>query len=107
MKKLFIAVMLLCLCMNNSSAQEVVRNGNTFSQVNKSTSHKADTLITSYVWQDSKGVKSPIIINKSTGRCYVWKTSKNNKRYKKYMDAEICQTICRELGIEYKSRNRK
>ena len=105
MKKIFFtALMMLALCMNNSSAQNVVRNGNTFSQVNKSTSHKADTLVTSYVWQDSKGVKSPIIINKSTGRCYVWKTSKNNKRYKKYMEPEVCKVICKELNIEYKPK---
>ena len=108
MKKLvFAAMMLLTLCMNNSNAQvKVVREGKTFKQVNKGRSHKADTLVTGFTYEYN-GIKYPVVINKSTGSCYIWKTSKKGRLYKQYMIPEISQQICKELNIEYKPKNRK
>ena len=109
MKKLFIAAMMLLSWNVGVQAQEVVREGKTFKQVNKGRStHKADTLITSFTFEDSKGNVYPIIINKATGSCYVWKKSaKSGKMYKQYMKPEVSQEIAGECGVEYKPRNKK
>lgn len=104
-KMLFTALMMLTLCVNNSSAQTVVREGKVFKSQGRSTTAK-DTLVTTYKWE-AGGVQYPIIVNKSTGSCYIWKKSKNNKTYRMYMKSEVSQAICNELGIEYKPRNRK
>ena len=103
-KLLFAALMMLTLCVNNSSAQ-VVRDGKVFKSQGRSTS-KADTLVTTYKWE-AGGTQYPIIVNKSTGSCYIWKKSKNNKMYKMYMKPEVSEQICKELNIEYKPRNRR
>lgn len=105
MKKLFIAaIMLLSLSVNNSSAQ-VVRDGKTFKQVSSKQKAKADTLVTAFEFQDAKGTKYPIIINKSSGRCYIWKTSsKTGKLYKSYMKEEVSREIARECNINYKEK---
>lgn len=98
-------MMLIALCgmffiAAHSNAQSVVRKGNNFSQVSNTT---RDTLETEYTFTDSKGVVYPIIINKATGRCYVWRvSSKTQKGYRAYLKAEISQTIAKELGVEYK-----
>lgn len=105
MKKLFIAaIMLFSLGVNNSTSQTIVRNGNVF-QSHGRTSHKADTLVTTYKFE-SGGTQYPIIINKSSGRCFIWKTSRNGKLYKMYMKPEVSQAVCRELNIEYKPNRR-
>ena len=110
MKKfIFATIMLLALGVNNSSiyAQSVVRSGNTFKSSSVRTTHKADTLVTKFVFQDSKGVEYPIIVNKDSGACYVWKKSgKTGKYYRQYMKPEISQAVCKELGIEYKTRKK-
>jgi hypothetical protein len=94
MKKLIIAaVLLLALGVNNSiaQAQNVVREG------------KKDTLLTSYRFEDSKGTLYPIIINKASGRCYVWKRSgKTGNMYKRYMKPEVSRQIAKELNIPFK-----
>lgn len=109
MKKLIIAAMMLMGWNAGIQAQNVVREGKTFKQASKSRSvHKADTLVTTYTFEDSKGNTYPIIINKSTGSCYVWKkSSKSDKMYKQYMKSEVSQEIAGELGIEYKPKNNK
>lgn len=96
---------MLLLCMNNSSAQNVVREGNTFSQVSNRVSTR-DTLVTSYTFKDSSGKQYPIIVNKGSGSCYVCRISKNGKFYRQYMKSEICMEICKELKIEYKPRKK-
>lgn len=110
MKKfIFAAIMLLALGVNNSNiyAQSIVRSGNTFkSSNNRSTNTKKDTLVTKYTFEDSKGIQYPIIINKKSGSCYVWKTSKDGKKYPQYMKSEVSSSICKELGIEYKSKKK-
>ena len=102
-KLLFAALMMLTLCVNNSSAQNVVKNGNTFKSV-KSTA-KGDTLLTKFFFEDSKGNKYPIIVMKKSGRCYVWKKSgKTGKLYKQYMKPEVSKAVCKEVGINYKEK---
>ena len=97
--------MMLCLGVNNSISQTIERKGKVFVSKGRST-HKADTLVTSFKFE-AGGVQYPIIINKSTGSCYIWKKSRNNKMYRQYMKPEVSMQIAKELGIEYKPRNKK
>lgn len=104
MKKfIFAAIMLLVVCGNCVNAQEVKREGNTFSFVSNGRSKAPkDTLQTQYDFADSKGNHYPIVINKSSGRCYIWKTSsKTGKLYKQYMKEEISREVCKLVGITY------
>lgn len=104
MKKFIIAaIMLLVVSVNCANAQEIKREGNTFSFVSSSrASTKKDTLQTQYNFADSKGNHYPIIVNKASGRCYVWKTSsKTGKLYKQYMKEEISREVCKLVGITY------
>ena len=104
MKKLiFAVVMLLALGVQNINAQSVVRNGNTFKSVSSNSSRTSrDTIATKFEWEDSKGNKYPIIVNKGSGACYVWrKSAKTGKMYKSYLGAKVSQAVCKELGITY------
>ena len=104
MKKIIIAViMLLAFGVQSINAQSVVRNGNTFRLVSSNSSRTSrDTIATKFEWEDSKGNKYPIIVNKGSGACYVWRTSaKTGKMYKSYLGAEVSQAVCKELGITY------
>ena len=104
MKKLvFAVVILLALGVQNINAQSVVKNGNTFKSVSSSSSRTSrDTIATKFEWEDSKGNKYPIIVNKGSGACYVWrKSAKTGKMYKSYLGAEVSQAVCKELGITY------
>ena len=104
MKKLiFAVVMLLAFGVQNTNAQSVVRNGNTFKSVSSNSSRTSrDTIATKFEWEDSKGNKYPIIVNKGSGACYVWrKSAKTGKMYKYYLGAEVSQAVCKELGITY------
>ena len=104
MKKIIIAViMLLAFGVQNIDAQSVVRNGNTFKSVSSNSSRTSrDTIATKFEWEDSKGNKYPIIVNKGSGACYVWrKSAKTGKMYKSYLGAEVSQAVCKELGITY------
>lgn len=104
MKKfILVVVILLAFGIQNTNAQSVVRNGNTFKSVSSSSSRTSrDTLATKFMWEDSKGNKYPIIVNKDSGACYIWrKSSKTGKMYKSYLGAEISQVMCKELDITY------
>ena len=104
MKELiFAVVMLLAFGVQNTNAQSVVRNGNTFKSVSSNSSRTSrDTIATKFEWEDSKGNKYPIIVNKGSGACYVWrKSAKTGKMYKSYLGAEVSQAVCKELGITY------
>lgn len=111
MKKIiFSIIMILALGVNDSNiyAQRVVREGMTFKQVSKSSSAKADTLLTTFRYEDSKGLQYPIIINKQSGRCWIWrKSNKTGKMYKSYLSEDICKQVCKELGIQYTPSKRK
>lgn len=108
MKKLIVLAVIAVLGMATAFGQEVnnsnvVRNGKTFEVVKQSIQQPKDTLVTEYTFKDSKGIEYPIIINRNSGRCYIWKTSsKTGKVYKSYMKEEIAVQICRELNIAYK-----
>lgn len=109
MKKIILAVViLLAFGVHNTNAQSVVRNGNTFKSVSSSSSRTTkDTLATKFMWEDSKGNKYPIIVNKGSGACYIWrKSSKTGKMYKSYLGAEVSQAVCKELGITYISKKK-
>ena len=109
MKKVFICIaMMLALGVNNSSAQSVVREGTVFRQVPRSLggTSKKDTLVTKFTFEDSKGHSYPIIINKATGACYVWRTSAKGKNYKSYMPSDTSAAIAREYNIKYVPRKK-
>lgn len=102
-----ILIILLALCSYTVDAQ-VVREGNTFKSVNVRSFTKGDTLVTPFLFEDSRGDKYPIIISKNTGSCYVWrKSKKKGKMYRDYMKPEVSAEISKELGIEYKPKERK
>lgn len=97
--------MMLCLGVNNSISQTIERKGKVFVSKGRS-AHKADTLVTEYKFE-ANGVQHPIIINKSTGSCYIWKKSKKGRLYKQYMKSEVSIQVAKELNIEYKPKNKK
>lgn len=101
MKKfIFAVVMLFAFGVQNTNAQSVVKNGNTFKSVSSRVTK--DTLVTKFEWEDSKGNKYPIIVNNGSGACYVWrKSAKTGKMYKSYLGAEVSQAVCKEFGITY------
>lgn len=109
MKRFIIALLLmLALGMNSSSvyAQSVVRSGNTFTTT-KVSKPKAEPTKTKFTWKDSKGVEYPIYVSAS-GSCFILKTSKKTgKEYRQYLGAEVSRQVCKELGIEYKSKASK
>jgi hypothetical protein len=78
----------LCIFMMLSTlgihAQSVERQGNTFIQVSNRNPTEKETM-TSYVYKDSKGREYPVWLS-STGKAFVWKTSKKTgKEYKQYV----------------------
>ena len=109
MKKLiYCIILMLAFGIQNTNAQNIVREGMTFKQMSKSSSSKADTLLTTFRYEDSKGLQYPIIINKQSGRCWIWrKSNKTGKMYKSYLSEDICKQVCKELGIQYTPPKRK
>ena len=102
MKKLVMCITMMLACGLVSNAQSVVREGMTFKLVTKSSKAKADTLLTDYKFQDSKGLLYPIIVNKQSGRCWIWKKSgKTGRMYKQYMKEDVSRAVCKELGVTY------
>ena len=109
MKKIIICIIMMLACVNNSSiyAQNVVREGKVFKfQGRSKTTHKKDTLVTSFKWE-AGGIQYPIIINKNSGSCYIWKKRKDGTVYPMYMKSEVSQQVAKEYNIEYKPRNRR
>lgn len=103
MKKVFIAAIMLLSFGGSTNAQSVIREGMTFKQVSTSSrGSKADTLVTAFKYEDSKGKQYPIILNKQSGRCWIWKVSgKTGRPYKFYVPEEVCRSVCREYSITY------
>lgn len=109
MKKFILAaIMLLAFGVQNINAQSVVKNGNTVKSASSNSSRTAkDTIVTKFMWEDSKGNKYPIIVTKGSGACYIWrKSAKTGKMYKSYLGAEVSQAVCKELGITYISKKK-
>lgn len=103
MKKLLIIALfgLVSYC----GYSQVTREGKTFTKVSNTRS-KTDTLVTEFNWQ-VKDTVLPIIINKSSGACYVGRVSKKTgKYYRSYLPKEVSAEVSGELGIEYKSRTK-
>lgn len=78
-----LAAFFLFALIGAMKAQSVVRRGNTFVQQVDSTSRGGATK-TQYLYTDSKGVTDTVYLS-SRGKAFIWKTSKNNKRYRKYL----------------------
>lgn len=76
----------------SGQAQNVVRNGNTFTQQSK---QKAEITKTKYVYVDKDGVKYPIYLS-SKGKAFIIKISKKTgKEYRQYLP-EITKQIANE-----------
>lgn len=72
-----------------AQAQNVVRNGNTFTQQSKP---KTEAKVTQYMYIDRDGVKYPIYLS-SKGKAFIIKTSKKTgKQYRQYLP-EITRQI--------------
>jgi hypothetical protein len=101
MKKLIIAAMMLTLSIG-ATAQNVVKQGNVFTSVsNKKTAAKDSA--TAYQYADSKGVVYKVMLS-STGKAFIWKTSKKTgKTYKEYLP-EIGKQINPKAYIKKKGQ---
>lgn len=77
----------------------IERQGNVFIQ--KSNSRGSGNVIkTNYIYQDSKGNKDTIYIS-PTGKCFVFKLSKNGNIYKRYLP-EVTKQLQEEGKIDEK-----
>lgn len=99
---------MLCLGVNNSNSQDFIKSGNVFksvkSKTNKSKAPK-DTVITQFRFEVG-GVEYPIIMNKNTGSCYIWKNRTNrNGKYRMYMKSEVSAQVAEAFGIKYMPKN--
>lgn len=102
MKKLITILAFFAIAFNMQAQSSFTRSGNTFKSVSVSSRAAKDTLRTPYFFEDSKGNRYNIIINKVNGRCWVWKkSSKTGRLYKMYMKPEMAKEVARELGIKY------
>lgn len=101
--KTFIISIMLCLFSIVAFSQDYNREGKTFSKV-KTEKVSTPDVESGFTYKDSKDIEYPIFVGK-TGSCYIKKVSKKTgKEYKQYLGKEISQEICKELGIEYKSK---
>ena len=96
---LITAIVVMFMCSLPCNAQ-YVRQGNKIMMV----SAPKDTIITNLVLVDNQGIERTIILNKSNGRCWIWKESKKTgKMYKQYIKNELAEEIAKEYGVEFKS----
>lgn len=92
------------LLPNSISAQSYTRSGNTFTITSTKKTKAKPTKTKFTVEKDGKSY--PVYMG-STGSCFILKTSsKTGKEYRSYLGEEMSRTICKELGVEYKSRKR-
>ena len=102
-KIILIVFFILITTSGIAYSQDIKREGNVFktTTVTKSTT---ESVKTKFIWEDSKGVQYPIYVGK-TGSCYILRVSKNTgKEYKYYLGEELSKQVCKEIGIEYKSK---
>lgn len=83
MKKLFLIV---CLALLGSAvyAQDVVRNGNTFTQTSKKKAKEA-FMTTPYTYVAADGTKYPIYISGQGRYFIIRKSKKTGKEYRQYL----------------------
>ena len=109
MKKLmFFAVLSIMMGMTQvaeaqANPTKVERNGNTFKS-NKQTKQKSEPVATPYFYEED-GVKYTIYMG-GTGSCFIIKTSRKGNDYRKYLGEDISATICKEMNVEYKPKNK-
>jgi len=86
MRKLFIAAIMLLSMNVGVQAQNVVKSGNTFTQVsNKGGKSGGKETKTQYTFKDSKGNIYPVYLSAS-GKAFIKKISKKTgKEYKQYL----------------------
>lgn len=79
-----------------TSAQNVVRKGNTFYQQSNSNKIEKDSAVFSgYHYFDTKGIRYPIYMS-SKGKCFIIRTSsKTGKQYKQYLP-EITKQLAKK-----------
>lgn len=115
MKKLmFFAVLSIMLGMtqvavaqSNPTKVEVVRNGNTFTPVKKEKEVKSKEPIATrhfYTYLED-GKDYPVFIG-PRGGCYIIVPDKKGGEKKWYIDGDTANTIRKEMGIEYKPKNK-
>ena len=106
MKKILL-FMLLTLCLSSSAnAQSYERDGKTFT-ISSTGERKSNNVITTdFKVKESDGKTYTVYCSKSSGACYITKTSRNGKEYRKYLGEDISRQVCSEIGIEYKSRKK-
>jgi hypothetical protein len=86
MKKLFLAAIMLLSMNVGVQAQNVIKSGNTFTQVsNKGGKSGGKETKTQYTFKDSKGNVYPVYLSAS-GKAFVKRVSqKTGKEYKQYV----------------------
>jgi hypothetical protein len=86
MRKLFIAAIMLLGMNVGVQAQNVIKSGNTFTQVsNKGGKSGGKETKTQYTFKDSKGNSYPVYLSAS-GKAFVKRVSqKTGKEYKQYV----------------------
>lgn len=108
MKKILTVLMMLTMCLCVRAQSQYVETNGHFSKVRGRTSAYTDTLITQFTFGTDH---LPIIIRKTDGYCYVWKTTKSGinigKKYRSKVDEEVAKTVCSKLGIKYTYVSRK
>lgn len=102
MKKIILAAVMAMMGACIMYSQNITRKGNEFTQANNNRT-KTDTLVTKYTYNIGSA-SYPIIVNKFSGRCYIWRLSKNGNLYRMYLKEDVCRTICKELNINYKEK---
>lgn len=99
-------MLLLMLCMTNVNAQTYTREGNTFISSTGERKSNNNAIETSFKVKESDGKQYIVYCSRSTGACFIKKVSRNGNEYKKYLGEDISKQICKEIGVEYKSRKR-
>ena len=99
MKKILFIFTLLVAFSFNLNAKDYISS----CTIEMTTRAAKDTLVTKEKYTDRQGVSYPIIINRNSGRCYIWKKSGNTgKLYKMYMKPARAKEVCNKYGIPYK-----
>lgn len=101
MKKIIICISMMLAFNVVTNAQSVKREGNTFTQVSNNSKTAGKETATQYKYVDSKS-QTYIVMLSSTGKAFIWKTSKKTgKAYKQYLP-EIGKQINPEAYKEKK-----
>lgn len=102
---ILLVALVLGMSVTTASAQ-VVKQGNVFTIKSSRSGSVRDTIVTKYTFENSKGDKLPIILNKANGVCYVYQVSKKTgKGYRRSFnhdnDIQISKDIAKEYGVNF------